>query len=299
MRRKNNKIFADFLKSQRIFIVIIYILSFQQIACAQTKRALIIGLGKYEDRAWGKINGDRDVPLVASMLKKARFNTIITLVNSQATKKKIISALNSLALQSKESDIIYIHFSGHGQQMTDLNGDEEDRKDESWIPYDAYKKPCNKDHGEKHLSDDEICVLLTKIKYKIGISGKLIVVVDACHSGTSTWSDNQEADIIRGTNEIFLTSTICYTSKRPKFIWKNWVTISACKDNQNNYELRGKNIGKLSYALYELIKSNSSFTDKQFESLLKQYFAKTSSPHEQTPIISGIANKSDISKVLK
>lgn len=299
MRRKNNKIFADFLKSQRIFIVIIYILSFQQIACAQTKRALIIGLGKYEDRAWGKINGDRDVPLVASMLKKARFNTIITLVNSQATKKKIISALNSLALQSKESDIIYIHFSGHGQQMTDLNGDEEDRKDESWIPYDAYKKPCNKDHGEKHLSDDEICVLLTKIKYKIGISGKLIVVVDACHSGTSTWSDNQEADIIRGTNEIFLTPTISYAGKRPKFIWKNWVTISACKDNQNNYELRGKNIGKLSYALYELIKSNSSFTDKQFESLLKQYFAKTSSPHEQTPIISGIANKSDISKVLK
>ena len=268
MRRKNNKIFADFLKSQRIFIVIIYILSFQQIACAQTKRALIIGLGKYEDRAWGKINGDRDVPLVASMLKKARFNTIITLVNSQATKKKIISALNSLALQSKESDIIYIHFSGHGQQMTDLNGDEEDRKDESWIPYDAYKKPCNKDHGEKHLSDDEICVLLTKIKYKIGISGKLIVVVDACHSGTSTWSDNQEADIIRGTNEIFLTPTISYAGKRPKFIWKNWVTISACKDNQNNYELRGKNIGKLSYALYELIKSNSSFTDKQFESLL-------------------------------
>ena len=299
MRRKNNKIFADFLKSQRIFIVIIYILSFQQIACAQTKRALIIGLGKYEDRAWGKINGDRDVPLVASMLKKARFNTIITLVNSQATKKKIISALNSLALQSKESDIIYIHFSGHGQQMTDLNGDEEDRKDESWIPYDAYKKPCNKDHGEKHLSDDETCVLLTKIKYKIGISGKLIVVVDACHSGTSTWSDNQEADIIRGTNEIFLTPTISYAGKRPKFIWKNWVTISACKDNQNNYELRGKNIGKLSYALYELIKSNSSFTDKQFESLLKQYFAKTSSPHEQTPIISGIANKSDISKVLK
>ena len=299
MRRKNNKIFADFLKSQRIFIVIIYILSFQQIACAQTKRALIIGLGKYEDRAWGKINGDRDVPLVASMLKKARFNTIITLVNSQATKKKIISALNSLALQSKESDIIYIHFSGHGQQMTDLNGDEEDRKDESWIPYDAYKKPCNKDHGEKHLSDDEICVLLTKIKYKIGISGKLIVVVDACHSGTSTWSDNQEADIIRGTNDIFLTPTISYAGKRPKFIWKNWVTISACKDNQNNYELRGKNIGKLSYALYELIKSNSSFTDKQFESLLKQYFAKTSSPHEQTPIISGIANKSDISKVLK
>ena len=81
--------------------------------------------------------------------------------------------------------------------------------------------------------------------------------------------------------------------------WKNWVTISACKDNQNNYELRGKNIGKLSYALYELIKSNSSFTDKQFESLLKHYFKQTTNSHQQTPIISGIANESDISTVLK
>lgn len=299
MRRKNNKIFTNFLTSLRIFIVIIYLFSFQQTVCAQIKRALIIGLGRYEDRSWGKINGDRDVPLVTSMLKKARFNTILTLVNSQATKSKIVSAFNNLALQSKELDIIYIHFSGHGQQMVDVNGDEEDGKDESWIPYDAYKRPCNKDYGEKHLSDDEICVLLTKIKHKIGISGKLIVVVDACHSGTSTWSDKQEADIIRGTNEIFLTSTICYTSKRPKFIWKNWVTISACKDFQNNYELRGKNIGKLSYALYELIKSNSSFTDKQFESLLKHYFKQTTPSHQQTPIISGIANGSDISTVLK
>lgn len=107
MRRKNNKNFTDFLKSLRIFIVIIYLFSFQQIVCAQIKRALIIGLGKYEDRSWGKINGDRDVPLVTSMLKKARFNTIITLVNSQATKKKIISAFNSLACQSKESDIVF------------------------------------------------------------------------------------------------------------------------------------------------------------------------------------------------
>lgn len=107
MRRKNNKIFTDVLKSLRIFIVIIYLFSFQQIVCAQIKRALIIGLGKYEDRSWGKINGDRDVPLVTSMLKKARFNTIITLVNSQATKKK--SFLLSIVWRAKvKSRILFI-----------------------------------------------------------------------------------------------------------------------------------------------------------------------------------------------
>lgn len=31
---------------------------------SQTKYALVIGLGKQEDRAWPKINGDKDVPRV-------------------------------------------------------------------------------------------------------------------------------------------------------------------------------------------------------------------------------------------
>lgn len=32
--------------------------------CAQTKRALVIGIGVQQDPSWGKINGDKDVPLV-------------------------------------------------------------------------------------------------------------------------------------------------------------------------------------------------------------------------------------------
>ena len=40
---------------------------------AQTKRALVIGLGEQQDKAWNKINGDKDVPLVQAMQKKCRF----------------------------------------------------------------------------------------------------------------------------------------------------------------------------------------------------------------------------------
>ena len=35
---------------------------------AQTRRALVIGIGQQEDKTWGKINGDRDVPFVEDML---------------------------------------------------------------------------------------------------------------------------------------------------------------------------------------------------------------------------------------
>lgn len=37
---------------------------------AQTRRALVIGIGEQEDKSWAKINGDKDVPLVQQMLQK-------------------------------------------------------------------------------------------------------------------------------------------------------------------------------------------------------------------------------------
>ncbi len=45
----------------------------------QTKRALVIGLGEQQDKAWNKINGDKDVPLVQGMLKSAGFKSVTQL----------------------------------------------------------------------------------------------------------------------------------------------------------------------------------------------------------------------------
>lgn len=63
---------------------------------SQTKYALVIGLGKQEDRAWPKINGDKDVPRVRQMLRKGGYDKIISLVNERATKRNILSAFNTL-----------------------------------------------------------------------------------------------------------------------------------------------------------------------------------------------------------
>ena len=46
---------------------------------AQTKRALVIGLGEQQDKAWNKINGDKDVPFVQGMLKSAGFKSVTQL----------------------------------------------------------------------------------------------------------------------------------------------------------------------------------------------------------------------------
>ena len=75
----------------RIITYILLLLSL--FVSAQTKRALVIGLGEQQDKAWNKINGDKDVPLVQGMLKSAGFRSVTTLVNRQATKSGIVGRL--------------------------------------------------------------------------------------------------------------------------------------------------------------------------------------------------------------
>ena len=140
----------------RLIIYLFLLLSLS--VTAQTKRAIVIGLGEQQDKAWNKINGDKDVPIVQGILKEAGFRSVTTLVNRQATKAGIVGALKRMAASCRKGDVVYVHYSGHGQQMTDVHNDEADGLDECWIPYDAYMTYCPQDRGERHFSDDEVAV---------------------------------------------------------------------------------------------------------------------------------------------
>ena len=188
-----------------ILIAIIGLIFIPVLTQAQTKRALVIGIGKQKDSAWNKINGDKDVPYVLEILNNANYEQIITCVNEEATKAGIVSAFQTLTQSCQPNDIVYIHYSGHGQQMKDIGNDEADALDECWIPYDAYRKPSEKYKGEKHLVDDEVNMLLTNIRNKIGAGGKMLVVVDACHSGDAT---RGQGETVRGVEDIFETVKI-------------------------------------------------------------------------------------------
>ena len=61
----------------RLIIYLLLLLSLS--VTAQTKRALVIGLDEQQDKAWNKINGDKDVPLVLAILKSAGFKSVTQL----------------------------------------------------------------------------------------------------------------------------------------------------------------------------------------------------------------------------
>jgi len=278
---------------------------------AQTKRALVIGIGQQEDKAWNKINGDKDVPYVEEMLKNAKFKTgnIKRLVNQQATKAAIVNSFKSLAAQSKRGDIVYVHFSGHGQQMKDVHNDEKDGLDECWIPYDAYRKPCKKDWGDKHLTDDEVNYHLNAIRNKIGDTGKILVVIDACHSGGATRGDDNE--VVRGVDDIFkaIKSFIWrYSSEKdpPKAVNPNakenkerWITISACESNQVNIEMKSPAVGKLTYAIYNKVKETTGNDNDDFFRRIRMFVNSNTGSRPQYPVMTGETNRYRITDIIR
>ena len=271
-----------------VFLILLLFLSMSMVA--QTRRALVIGVGQQKDKSCAKINGDKDVQYVKQMLGNAGYTDVRTLVNEQATKSAIVSAFKNLAVRCKTGDMVYVQFSGHGQLVTDVNGDEQDGWDEAWIPYDAYLKYGKKDKGEKHLIDDEINVLLSGIRNKIGDSGKLLVVVDACHSGDSSRGDEDE--VIRGVKDEFVIPI----KKKGKTVKapERWITLSACKDFQLNQEMKTPKVGKLTYALY-ITAQKGKVSLTEIESMMSAYRGRL----PQTSVLTGETNKYNISDFLR
>ncbi len=124
------------MTGKKIIYCILILLSCCILTHAQNKRALLIGISQYgNNTGWKNIHGANDVDLMKSVLNGF---SIRELKNANATYDNIIKELNYLSKKTKEGDIVYIHFSGHGQPFEDINGDEQDGWDESFAPFDAH-----------------------------------------------------------------------------------------------------------------------------------------------------------------
>ena len=301
-------------------IITYFLLLLSLSVTAQTKRALVIGLGEQQDKAWNKINGDKDVPLVQAMLKNADFKSVMTLVNQQATKVGIVGAFKRMTASCKHGDVVYIHYSGHGQQMTDVHNDERDGLDECWIPYDAYRKASKTYHGEKHLTDDELNVYLNAIRNKIGAKGKLLVVIDACHSGDGTRGEDD--DIVRGVEDTLVVDSqnarglyetfeaiksffvgdngkenVINTKAKP--LAERWITISACRSDQVNIEMKKPTVGKLTYALWKELKNIDKVGNDGFMKRIRKFVNRNTRSRPQQPEMTGEdINKYNITDIL-
>jgi len=153
--------------------------------------ALLIGVGDYSaESGWPKLSARNDVQLLQDVLSDNGFakKDISTLLDREATKAGIAKAIHErLLLRAKPGGMAVFHFSGHGQQVQDDNGDEPDGLDEALVPYDSpMRYEAGRYQGERLLRDDELGEALRQVRKKLGAEGFLLVTIDACHSGTAT-----------------------------------------------------------------------------------------------------------------
>ena len=288
----------------RIFILFFVLLIGFKISYAE-KHALIIAIGNYPEKTkWSTINSHNDVPLIKNALLKQQFQeeNIIIIKDAAATKKGILSAFDDLLSKIKSGDIVVIHYSGHGQQIFDDNGDEADGLDEAMVPYDAVRFSTMFYNGENHLRDDEIEVLVNKIRKKLGKKGQLLMTFDSCHSGTATRGNT----IFRGSTECFkpygepnwtplknskdqTVSIIDSPTRKDNFA--PFIFISGAEADQLNSEaiVDGEHVGSLSYAFSEVLNNiNEDFTYRQLFAAIQSKMSTMVSG--QTPTIEGDAD---------
>lgn len=314
-------------KLKAAYLLFAFVLFGTTYSMAYNKHALLVGISAYENAKnksgkFKNINGAADLQILSPELRKQGFK-ITELKDRKATHKAIISALNKLISRCKAGDIVYLHFSTHGQLVEDLDGDEPDGWDEAIIPYDAqlnYKKGVYE--GQNHLLDDELADYVNKIRTKLGADGCLYVVVDACHSGTSsrnaTFEDmlgipmepekEEDEGPVRGTPITFSKNGKKFN--RDKYRPNNnndyfrirqekgkapVVFLEACRSNEKNTEVRDKHSGKyygpLTYHIVQTLRHQNISKDMKWVNSVKKSFdndpsiQKRSVPKQQHMVI--------------
>ena len=216
----------------------------------RNKWALLIGINAYPnlskfEQLEGCVN---DVHLMAGILRDGfgfAGDNISVVTDAAATRDGILSAMESLAEKVGENDIVVMHYSGHGSQMTDREGDEPDGMDETIVPHDGGRDPL----PNRDITDDEINEWLLRVSAK---TPYVTLLFDCCHSGTIA------RDVFGGKARHLQPDTrpveelppspvgVGRTRGAPKEsgpsgwlpLSKRYVLIAGCRDDESSYEYK-------------------------------------------------------------
>jgi metacaspase-1 len=137
--------------------------------------SLHVGLNAVDPARYGGWSGElraceydaRDMEALAKLCGYSKRRVLLT---KDATSGRFIEEVLRLAHLLKEGDILLLSYSGHGGQIPDQTGEEDDGLDETWCLYD------------RQFIDDELYSLFGL--FKAGV--RILVLSDSCHSGTVT-----------------------------------------------------------------------------------------------------------------
>lgn len=142
-----------------------------------SRKAVLIGVNRYRMPGAdlrGCVNDVKNMKSVLARHYGFKASDIGVLTDFAASKKAIQSAIGTLVKGARSGDVVFVHFSGHGSNVPDKNGDEADRRDEILCPADLdWKDP---------LLDDWLRETFDSVRDGVNLT----VITDCCHSGSIT-----------------------------------------------------------------------------------------------------------------
>lgn len=214
-----------------------------------TKRALLIGINYYNSDC--PLKGcHADTATAGTYLAAHGYTEFNYLLDSPddpefaapdcPTRDNIIAALKSAVAITRPGDTLYIHFSGHGVQVRDKNGDERDGKDECLVPADYDTAPF--------ICDDDIAAILSRAPAGASIR----VVFDSCNSGSCAdlpWRWNGREMIDEAAESWKGAADIVY--------------IGGCNDGATSADtvMAGRANGALTAALFKSLPAADTWAD--------------------------------------
>ena len=185
---------------------------------------LAVGVSKYRDNSLNMQYAAKDAADFVNIMSKQKgkqYSDVVTklLIDEEGSKHNILDGLDWIQNETTSSDVAMIFFAGHG--VKDNTGN-------------FYYMPADVNFDQLRTT----CVSYVDIKQSIvAITGKVILFMDACHSGVMGDTGSAFAGITRITNE--LTSA------------KNGVVVFTSTGQQNSFEDPAWQNGAFTKALVE------------------------------------------------
>jgi hypothetical protein len=239
------------------------------------KRAVCIGINNYPgvfNDLKGCVNDANDW---SALLQSLGFETRLML-DSQATRANIKTALQNLVEVTSAGDIAVFTYSGHGTQVADRSSDEGDTYDEAICAHDG------------NIIDDELRVLLEGLHPQ----ATLVVISDSCFSGSVTRIAPEPATprfippAVSTAGMVPRRSFLLPEANMPELL------ISGCTDSEYSYdaEFDGRPNGAMSALAIRVIRQNPNATYREFFNGLRSLLPSAEYP--QSPQLEGSdANK--------
>ncbi len=266
-------------------------ISFSAVAA---KHALLIGIDDYRQTGLHSLDGARnDIEVIRETLQQPRFGfdaeNVRVLTNEQANHDALEDAFRQLGQRVGSGDSVYIHYSGHGSFTTDLNGDEPNGQDQTWVSYGARRPDLpGDDINGFDVLDDELGDWLAPLFDK---ADQVVMVSDSCHSATvSRGEDAIKTRAAAFDKRLHPLGTGAFD--RPDF--DKGVQIGAARDREQAAEYRGpdgKTYGLFSWFWAQAL--NNAQPGDTWGDLFKQASAQVrlEAGNGQIPQLTGTANR--------